>query len=83
MPLRFIAGILTGVLGVVAYNNKEKITNFAKDGFDKSKEKVSEIKESACDKKEEVKECISNKVENIKKTIHEKTKPSTKTLAKE
>lgn len=68
MPLPFILGLAVGAGAVVAFKNKDKLKektskilkkskDFANTTLDKTKENVSEIKETIC----ATKECIEDK----------------------
>jgi hypothetical protein len=57
MPLPFILGLAVGAGAVVAFKNKDKLKDFVNTTLDKTKENVSEIKETIC----ATKECIEDK----------------------
>lgn len=73
----FIAGLAVGGVAVFAFSNKNKLSEVAQKGYEKSKEVADDIKKSAVS----TAECIKSNFEGEKKELKEA--PVKKVKAKE
>lgn len=81
--LPFIAGIATGIIGVIAYKNKDRIKQtvqdnakiaqkFAQDRFEQSKEFATDIKNKIESKKTDTSCCPHSNKETNKEENHDR-----------
>lgn len=69
--LPFVAGVALGIVAVSAFNNKDKLKNIAKKGFDKSKDLANDVSACAKNNISEVKEKITKKTKQPKTQVAE------------
>lgn len=77
MALPFIAGVIVGAVGVVAYKNRDSLKEKSKVLFEQIKEKSETLKKDVENKISQVKDKIEEKEEKVQKEVTRRTrKPS-------